>query len=58
MSNFISMTIEINGDLIIKSKTPATAGAAGTQGEIAWDSDWIYICTATNTWKRVGIATW
>ena len=51
-------SLQINGDLIIKSKTPATAGSAGVQGEIAWDSDYIYICTASNTWKRVGISTW
>ena len=47
-----------NGDLIIKTKTPATATAAGTTGMIAWDTSFIYICTATNTWKRVAIATW
>jgi len=37
---------------------PASATAAGTAGEFAWDSNYIYICTATNTWKRVGISTW
>lgn len=38
--------------------TPASAAAAGTAGDIAWDASYIYICTATNTWKRVAIATW
>lgn len=38
--------------------TPASAAAAGTIGTIAWDTGFIYICTATNTWKRVAIATW
>lgn len=37
---------------------PATAGATGTEGSIRWDADYIYICTAANTWKRVAIATW
>lgn len=37
---------------------PATAAAAGTTGDIAWDTGFIYVCTATNTWKRVAIATW
>jgi hypothetical protein len=37
---------------------PATAASAGTLGEIRIDADYIYICTATNTWKRVDIATW
>ena len=37
---------------------PASASATGTAGDIAWDSDYIYVCVATNTWKRVAIATW
>lgn len=37
---------------------PASASARGNPGEWAVDSDYIYICTAINTWKRVGIATW
>ena len=39
-------------------KTPATAGAIGHQGSIAWDANYIYVCVATNTWKRAAIATW
>ena len=37
---------------------PASASAPGTRGEWAWDSNYIYLCTALNTWKRVAIATW
>lgn len=40
------------------SKTPASAGAAGNAGDICWDSDYVYICVAANTWKRAAIATW
>jgi hypothetical protein len=40
------------------AKTPASAIAAGTAGEICWDASYIYVCTATNTWKRSAIATW
>jgi hypothetical protein len=50
--------VKINGNLEIKTKTPATAGADGVVGEIAWDADYIYICTATNTWKRSAITGW
>ena len=47
------------GDLIITTATtPATAGATGQVGTVAWDVDYIYICTATNAWERVAIATW
>jgi hypothetical protein len=40
------------------SATPASASATGTVGTMSWDANYIYICTATNTWKRVAIATW
>lgn len=36
---------------------PASAAAAGTAGQVAIDSGFIYICIATNTWKRVAIST-
>ncbi len=48
----------IGGDLVTETKTPASAGATGTAGTIAWDSSFVYVCTATDTWKRVAIATW
>lgn len=52
--------LDVRSDSIIIStaKTPASASATGVQGMIAWDSGFIYICTATNTWKRAAIATW
>lgn len=37
---------------------PASATATGTKGQIVWDADYIYVCTATNTWKRTQLATW
>lgn len=37
---------------------PSSASDTGTAGDIAWDSTHIYICVATNTWKRADIATW
>lgn len=32
-----------------------TATATGTAGQITWDANYIYICTATNTWKRAAL---
>jgi hypothetical protein len=37
---------------------PASASAAGSVGQIAYDADYLYVCTASDTWKRVAIATW
>lgn len=38
--------------------TPASAAATGVAGTIVADANYIYVCTATDTWKRVAIATW
>lgn len=31
--------------------------STGSIGQIAWDANYIYVCTATNTWKRVALST-
>ena len=51
-------SVRIYGDLQLTTKTPASAADTGTVGTITYDTDYIYICVATDTWKRVGIATW
>lgn len=49
----------LDGKLIVStSQTPASAAATGTAGTIAWDSNYIYVCVATDTWKRAAISTW
>ena len=40
------------------ARTPSSASAEGKAGEVCWDSDYLYVCTATNTWKRTSISTW
>jgi len=39
-------------------KTIANANDTGVKGEICWDSNYIYVCVATDTWKRVAISSW
>ena len=43
---------------VTPTHTPSSSSDTGTAGQFAWDTNFIYICTATNTWKRVAIATW
>lgn len=45
----------------IRVQTPETVTNStdpGNQGTIKWDADYIYVCTATNVWKRASLATW
>jgi hypothetical protein len=37
---------------------PASATATGKAGHLATDANYIYVCTATDTWKRVAISSW
>jgi hypothetical protein len=37
---------------------PSSRGDTGTLGEIRITADYIYVCHATDSWKRVGIAQW
>jgi len=46
------------GGVQVKAPVPANASATGTIKQIAVDTDYIYVCTATDTWKRVAITTW
>ena len=51
--------LSVGGDIIVPSPTvPASAGATGTAGTIAWASGFIYVCVAANTWQRAALATW
>ena len=52
--------LDIDADAIRlrDSQTPASATATGTAGMICWDTNYVYVCVATNTWKRSALSTW
>lgn len=39
-------------------RTPASGSAAGNQGEICFDTVYLYVCIAANTWTRVALSPW
>lgn len=39
-------------------EVPANSFATGTANQIAYDNDYFYVCTATNTWIRFAKTTW
>jgi len=39
-------------------RTPASASAPGTLGEVCRDTNYVYVCTATDTWKRAALNSW
>ena len=38
--------------------TPASATATCVKGQLQWDANYVYMCTASNTWKRSALSTW
>lgn len=59
-TNTPSTLVDINSNKfrVRTAKTPASATDTGNAGDICWDSGFVYVCVATNTWKRTAIATW
>lgn len=43
---------------VVTSGTPSSASDSGLPGQVRFDSSYLYICTATNTWRRVAHSTW
>ena len=53
-----ALDINSNNIRVRTAKTPASSSDTCDQGEISWDASFIYVCTATDTWKRSAISTW
>jgi len=59
VATFSNSNVIIGGNLIVSnSYVPTANNSIGTTGQISYDSNYIYICIATNTWKRANISTW
>ncbi|WP_127593087.1 hypothetical protein [Paenibacillus lautus] len=52
--------LDVNGDMLRlrKKYTPASSSAACSQGQIAWDDQYVYVCVAQNNWKRTELSSW
>ena len=60
LGNLVGTTVSATGNVsvggILSSPQQTKASnATGSVGEICWDATYIYVCTATNTWKRVAL---
>lgn len=51
--------VQANGNPVVTSvSVPATATSTGAAGQIAYDSAYVYVCIAANTWRRAELLTW
>lgn len=49
--------VTVDGTLTFGGAAPGTSTDAGSPGQIAYDSLYLYLCVATDTWKRVALTT-
>lgn len=60
------VALDINGGLRVQSdsiavqnsKTPSSASDTGQAGQICWDTNYLYVCVSSNTWKRIALSSW
>jgi len=57
-NTLINGTFEANTNSIrvSTSSTPASNTETATHGTIKWDSDYLYVAVANNSWKRVALS--
>lgn len=53
-----TLTLHGSAKIINTESTPASASATGTKGQIVFDGSYVYVCTATDTWRRAEIKVW
>ena len=44
-------------NLVVTADGPASSSAAGVEGELRSDGGWVYVCIATDTWRRIQVPT-
>ncbi len=54
----IAFDINDNAIRIRNDSTPSSASDFGVKGEIRWDQNYLYVCIATDTWRRVLLSSW
>jgi hypothetical protein len=60
VDNIFNTDVSVTGNItltgILSSPlTTKTSTSTGTAGQVAWDANYIYVCTSANTWKRVAL---
>lgn len=57
-ANRVFSFLDVTGSLPVLVSAPASAGASGKAGSIAYDATHLYICRTTDTWIRASFAAW
>lgn len=55
VGNFLTNSVSASVDLLKTTTAPANSTATGTRGGIRFDNDYLYVCIAANSWKRIAL---
>ena len=58
LSSSYNLTEVASGTFATITNPPVTATSPGLTGQIAYDSNYFYVCVALDTWKRTPLASW
>jgi hypothetical protein len=59
VATFSNSNVTIGGNLIVSNVyVPTANNSVGTKGQISYDSSYVYVCIAANTWRRANLAIW
>jgi hypothetical protein len=48
----------VSANIVISNTVPANSTSNGTVSTFCYDSNYLYVCVANNTWKRTALTTW
>jgi hypothetical protein len=52
-------SVRANGNPVLTAvAVPAKSDSPGTPGQIAFDTGFLYVCVAANTWRRQTLLAW
>lgn len=54
----INSALKCNSLAITSPTIPTASTSTGVKGQICYDSSYLYVCIATNTWKRTALSSW
>jgi hypothetical protein len=52
------LTVQAGSFIVASGGSDITQSSACTAGKVTWSTDYVFVCTATNTWKRAALSTY
>lgn len=54
--NIVNVTDNAGISVLSANFAPSNTNSVGIAGELRWDSNYLYVCVASNTWKKITLS--